>query len=93
MKTNKLIVYTVFGSELVRAVTEKDMDDVQYLMRTPHSVVKREFTTESEMKAYMQGLSDSSGWMESTCIDNTDCFGKSLIQFIEKYRIYKKVNM
>lgn len=89
---NKFTVYVVFGSELVKAVTDEDMDGVQYLMQVPHSVVKREFDTEPEIKAYMQGLSDSSGWMESSCIESTDKFGKSLIKFIERHRIYQQVN-
>lgn len=62
-------------------------------MRIPHSVVKRDFNTKSEMKVYIQVISDASGWVESACIERTDDFGKSLIQFIEQHRIYKKVNM
>lgn len=90
---NKFSVYAVFGSELTRAVTEEDMDDVLYLMKTPHSVVKRNFNSESEMKAYMLGLEDASGWMESMSIDHDSDFGQSLIKQIEKYRIYQKVNV
>lgn len=89
---NKFTVYTVFGDELVRAVANEDMDDALYLMKSPHSVVKRTFHSESEMKAYLQGLSDANGWMESENIENTTEFGKSLIQQIEKFRIYKRAN-
>lgn len=90
MKMNKFIVYAVFGSELVRAIIEEDAEDAMYLMRTPDSVVKREFNTEAEMKAYLEGLDDASGWMESSCLDSTNSFEKSMIQFINLNKVYKR---
>lgn len=90
MGTNKFIVYAVFGSELVKAVTEEDMEGAVYLMKAPYSVTKREFSTLSEMKAYIQGLEDSCGWMESACIKNKNKFSKKLIEHIEERRMYQK---
>ncbi len=85
---NKCVVYAVFGSELVEAVEEQDMDKTQYLTSSPHSVMKREFNSESEKQAYIQGLNDSFGWMESVCLDQDDDFDNELINYIESNRFY-----
>lgn len=86
---NKFTVYAVFGSELVEAISEEDAEAAKYLMQTPHSVVKREFDTEAETKAYMKGLDDASGWMESSCLDCRNSFDESMIQFINIRKVYK----
>lgn len=90
METNKLTVYAVFGSELVKAVTEEDMEGAIYLMNVPYSVTKRDFSTLSETKAYIQGLEDSCGWMESTYIKSKNKFSKKLIKYIEEKRMCQR---
>ena len=57
MEDNKITV--LFGTELVRQYGETGKIDVDL-----GCVVEKEFESEKELKAYLEGVDDSAGWLE-----------------------------
>lgn len=80
----KIKVYTAFGTDLVMAVANHKLDTIEAEIPYPQSFRVREFSTEAEAKAYIQGLDDSCGWLENSVLSPLDPFEKTIIQKIDK---------
>jgi len=62
--------YVVFGDYAVHAAGEGCYTRLKRIYEdTPNSVGYRKFETEEERKAYLCGLEDATGWMESYPLD------------------------
>lgn len=58
--------YVVFGEYAVNAASEGNFTRVRRICDdSPNSIGYRKFNTEEERRAYLCGLDDATGWMES----------------------------
>ena len=58
--------YVVFGKYAIDCVFDEDWSGLNEVFEdTPNSIGYREFNTEEERMAYICGLEDMAGWMES----------------------------
>lgn len=57
--------YVVFGDFAVNRAFDGKWKELKQLFEdSPNSIGKREFATEEERIAYLNGLADATGWME-----------------------------
>ena len=61
----KVTSAVVFGSEATRAYDESFRKMAKEVKEGNGCIVKREFGTQNERKAYLQGLEDMAGWEDS----------------------------
>ena len=80
----KIKVYAAFGTELTEAIAYQKMDTIESAIACPKSFRVRAFNTQAEADAYIQGLDDSCGWMESSILSPSDPFEKEIITKINK---------
>lgn len=73
MKKNKHIVVFVFGEEATDAYLDGGVNGLRKVIEGGDGrVVKREFDTEAEVRAYQQGVEDMDGWLACTIVDDDD---------------------
>ena len=71
MNNNELIIiimvvqYVVFGESAADCAAEGDWRELKKTLADTGCVVKREFDTESERSAYLKGIEDMNGWLDS----------------------------
>ena len=78
----KIKVYVAFGTDLTEAIANHKMDSVEAEIPYPESFRVREFDTQAEANAYIQGLDDSCGWMENAVLSPSDPFESQIIEKI-----------
>lgn len=65
--------YVVFGEYAVDAAQDGVWTRVKRICEdSPNSIGYREFNTEEERRAYLCGLEDATGWMESYPLDKDE---------------------
>lgn len=63
-------VYVAFGDFATHRVADCDWAGLKQIFEDcPNSLGKREFKTKEEVQAYIRGLEDATGWMESYPLD------------------------
>lgn len=66
-------VYIGFGEDITRALADEDYDEVVNLMNDlGNQLTYRDFETEAEAKAYIQGVSDMDGWLGCWFLEDRD---------------------
>ena len=80
----KIKVYAAFGTDLVMAVAERKVDTIEAEMAYPDGFKVREFNTQAEADAYIKGLDDACGWMESAVLNPKNPFESKIIDKINK---------
>lgn len=80
----KIKVYAAFGTDLVMAVAERKVDTIEAEMAYPDGFKVREFNTQAEADAYIKGLDDACGWMESCVLNPKNPFESKIIDKINK---------
>lgn len=76
-------VYAAFGTDLVMAVAERKVDTIEAEMAYPDGFKVREFNTQAEADAYIKGLDDACGWMESAVLNPKNPFESKIIDKIK----------
>jgi len=70
--------YVVFGDYAANRAAERDWAGLKRIFKdSPNSIGKRMFKTEEERRAYLCGLEDATGWMESYPLDADETRGMS----------------
>lgn len=65
--------YVVFGEYAVNAASEGNFTRVKRICEdSPNSIGYRTFKSEEERQAYLCGLEDATGWMESMPLSDDD---------------------
>lgn len=75
-------VYAAFGTDLVEAVAKQKTSTIDAEISYPESFRVREFNTKAEADAYVQGLDDACGWMESAILNPKNPFENEIIEKI-----------
>lgn len=75
-------VYAAFGTDLVEAIAKEKCDTINAEINYPESFRVREFDTQAEADAYIMGLDDACGWMESTVLNPKYPFENEIINKI-----------
>lgn len=78
METYK--VYAAFGTDLVEAIAKQESDTINAEINYPESFRVREFDTQTEADAYIKGLDDACGWMESAVLNPNNEFENKIIE-------------
>ena len=78
----KIKVYAAFGTDLVEAIAKQESDAINAEINYPESFRVREFNTQAEADAYIQGLDDACGWMENAVLSPKNPFENQVIQMI-----------
>ena len=72
MKKKHVVVF-VFGEAAVDAYEDGGFKEMRKVVEDGNgSIIKREFDTEAEVRAYQQGLEDMNGWQNCTILDDDD---------------------
>ena len=73
MNEKKVKIYVVFGEYTTKAYMDGRIDDMRDRLKNGYgSLAEKEFNTEAEAKAYLQGLDDADGWLAAAQIDSDD---------------------
>lgn len=65
--------YVAFGDYAAASAADGEWKDLKCIFEDcPNSLGKREFRTEEERRAYLCGLEDAAGWMESYPLDKEE---------------------
>ena len=78
----KIKVYAAFGTDLVEAITKQKTSTIDAEIIYPESFRVREFDTQAEADAYIKGLDDACGWMESAGLTPKNPFENEIIEKI-----------
>lgn len=78
----KIKVYAAFGTDLIEAIAEQNTDTIDAEMPYPESFLVREFNTQAEADAYIEGLHDACGWMENAVLNPKNPFENEIIEKI-----------
>lgn len=78
----KIKVYAAFGTELTEAIAKEKMETVEEELYYSESFRVREFDSQAEADAYIQGLDDSCGWMENAVLNPSNSFESKIIEKI-----------
>lgn len=79
----KYKVYVAFGSDLTKAIFEQDSDTIEAEIDEPESFKVREFNTKAEANAYIKGLDDACGWMDSAVLNPKNQFESKIIKKLD----------
>ncbi len=78
MNNNELIIiimvvqYVIFGESAADCAAEGDWSKLKKTLADTGCVVKREFDTENERSAYLKGIEDLNGWLDSYPLDKDE---------------------
>lgn len=75
-------VYAAFGTDLNEAIAKQESDTINVYINYPDAFRVREFSTQAEADAYIKGLDDTCGWMESAVLNPKNPFENQIIQKI-----------
>ena len=78
----KIKVYAAFGTDLVEAIIKQKTSTIDAEIIYPESFRVREFDTQAEADAYIKGLDDACGWMESAVLNPKNPFENEIIEKI-----------
>lgn len=78
----KIKVYAAFGTDLTEAIAKQETDTIDAEIAYPESFRVREFNTQAEADAYIKGLDDACGWMESAVLNPKNPFENEIIEKI-----------
>ena len=78
MRTNKnYSAIVVFGERAVNCYMNDNIQSIEDSINgLDGSIIKRSFSTQEELNAYIKGLDDADGWLDSAVLDD---------QFIKKH--------
>lgn len=72
-KKQKYVVVVVYGENAARSYMDGGFEGMRLSITGGEGrLVKREFNTEEERKAYIQGVDDADGWWGSAVMDAED---------------------
>jgi len=71
-RKRKAKAIVVLGEGPVREYTWNGLRALKECLSSEGRIVKRIFDTEEERKAYIKGIDDATGWLESCVIDDDD---------------------
>ena len=72
-------IYAAFGTDLVEAVAKQKPSTIDAEIAYSKSFRVREFNTQAEADAYVQGLDDACGWMENYVLNPKNQFESKII--------------
>lgn len=71
--SKKFVVVVIFGEQAAKTYCEEGLNAAKdCILNGDGTVMKREFDTEAERNAYMEGCRDADGWWSNTIIDDDD---------------------
>ena len=66
-------VYVGFGEDISRALADQEYEEVVKLTNElGNQLTYRDFETEAEAKAYIQGINDMDGWLSCWILEDWD---------------------
>lgn len=72
MNENKIKLHIVFGSEPARELNDDEVENaIESIKQGNGEYHVREFNTEDEKRAYIQGINDVFGWENYSIIEET----------------------
>ena len=72
-KKQKFVVVVVYGEYAAKSYMNGGFEGMRSsINRGEGQLVKREFNTESERRAYIQGMDDADGWLGAAVLDAED---------------------
>lgn len=88
MAQKKFKTYVAFGSDLIDVIEEEDLNAVKESLVSasiPSDCIKvREWASEAEAKAYLEGLKDCDGWWGYLELNPEERFDKQVINAFKK---------
>ena len=66
-------VYVGFGEDMSKALADQEYEEVVKLINEPgNQLTYRDFETEAEANAYIQGINDMDGWLGCWILEDWD---------------------
>ena len=82
-KTNQYSVYVALGEDTVKAVLNEDMTAVESKLADKYSFKVRSFDTPEAAKAYVQGIDDASGYLDTSILSPSNNFELKIIHKLQ----------
>lgn len=83
MKNEQYSVYVALGEDTVKAVLNEDMAEVEAMLDDKYSFKVRSFDTPEAAKAYVQGIDDASGYLETSILSPSNSFELKIIKKLQ----------
>lgn len=83
MKNEQYSVCVALGEDTVKAVLNEDMAEVETMLDDKYSFKVRSFDTPEAAKAYVQGIDDASGYLETSILSPSNSFELKIIKKLQ----------
>lgn len=83
MMNEQYSVYVALGEDTVKAVLNENMTEVETMLADKYSFKVRSFDTPEAAKAYVQGIDDASGYLETSILSPSNSFELKIIKKLQ----------